>query len=140
MPQIPQIPRITHSPLISRLDVPVVVCTSHANSTGNTHYGIVINNDQLVYNTTDHTVEPAADFYLRYRDAAHPDDYSYVTIATLQPNDIAEQLFSYNPFGIGSFIKAITPHASKKYVNIFTDVGARLYDISKIAEKMGMRW
>lgn len=140
MTQIPQIPHIAHSPLIGTYDVPVVMCTPHANSTGNTHYGIVINNDQLVYNTTDHTVEPAANFYLRYRDKTRPDDYSYVTIATLQPNAIVEQLFSCNPFDIGAFIKAVTPYASKTYVNIFTDVGSRLYGISKIAEKMGMRW
>lgn len=140
MPQIPQIPRITHSPLISRLDVPVVVCTSPTSSAGSTHYGIVINNDQLVYNTTDRTIEPAADFYLRYRDNTRPDDYDYVTIATLQPNAIVEQLFSCNPFEVGTFITTITPYASKAYVKIFTDIGARLYGMSKIAEKTGMRW
>ena len=140
MTQIPQIPHIAHSPLIGTYDVPVVMCTSHANSNNATHYGIVINTDALVYNTTDGTVEPAADFYIRYRNSARPDDYSYVTIATLQPNAIVEQLFSCNPFEVGSFITAITPYASKTYVKIFTDIGARLYGMSKIAEKMGMRW
>lgn len=140
MPHIPQIPRITRSPLIGAFNVPVVMCTSHTGDAANTHYGIVINNDALVYNTTDGAVEPAADFYIRYRDSARPDDYGYVTIATLQPNNIVEQLFSCNPFEVGSFITAITPYASKAYVKIFTDIGARLYGMSKIAEKMGMRW